>query len=103
MLTPLPILHIGRTGRGHAVTEFYREVQPLLPDAVLLDAEEAVALQPLLRPDSVELALIEPKAMEIDVHALHQGFVQGLRARKGADGCRRSRLLGVARRAAHGR
>lgn len=84
LLTSLPTLNIGRAGRGQAVIELYRKVRPLVPDVALLDAEEAVALQPLLRPDSIELALIEPGAMQIDVHALHQGYVQGLRARKGA-------------------
>jgi D-arginine dehydrogenase len=84
LLTPLPTLHIGRPGRGHAVTELYREVRPLEPDVALLDAGEAVALQPLLRPETVEVALIEPGTMEIDVHALHQLFVHGLRARGGA-------------------
>src|SRR5581483_5922456 len=45
--------------------------------------EEAVRLQPLLRPGTVERALLEPGAMEIDVHALHQFYVHGLRGRGG--------------------
>lgn len=84
LLTPLAMLYVAAPGRGHAVTDLYREVRPLAPDVVLLDAEEAVGLQPLLRPESVELALIEPGAMEIDVHALHQGYLRGLRARGAA-------------------
>jgi D-arginine dehydrogenase len=84
LLTPMAMLYIARPGRGHAVTELYRDVHPLAPGVVLLDADEAVALQPLLRPGSVELALIEPDAMEIDVHGLHQGFVHRLRARGAA-------------------
>jgi D-arginine dehydrogenase len=84
LLTPLAMLYIGRPGRGHAVIELYREVRALAPDVVLLDADEALALQPLLRPGSVEIAMIEPGAMEIDVHALHDGFVRGLRARGAA-------------------
>jgi D-arginine dehydrogenase len=84
LLAPLAMLYIARPGRGPAVTELYREVRALAPDVVLIDGEEAVALQPLLRPGSVELALIEPGAMEIDVHALHQGYVHGLRARGAA-------------------
>lgn len=81
LLSPLAMLYIGRPGCGHAITELYRDVRALTPDVLLLDADEAVALQPLLRPDTVEVALIEPDAMEIDVHAVHQGFVHGLRAR----------------------
>jgi D-arginine dehydrogenase len=81
LLSPLAMLYIGRPGRGPAVTELFLEVSRLAPEVVLLDADEAVARQPLLRPGSVELALIEPAAMEIDVHGLHQGYVHGLRAR----------------------
>lgn len=84
LLTPLPQLCIGRPGRGPVVTELYREVRELAPDVVLLDADEALASQPLLRPGSVELALLEPGAMEIDVHAVHQGYVHGLRGRDAA-------------------
>ena len=84
LLSPMPMLYIGRAGRGDVVAELYREVQPLVPEVALLDAAEAVALQPLLRPGSVDLALVEPNAMTIDVHALHQGYVQGLRARGSA-------------------
>ena len=40
-------------------------------------------MQPLLRPGAVERALLEPGAMEIDVHALHQFYVHGLRERGG--------------------
>jgi D-arginine dehydrogenase len=83
LLTPLPMLYIGRPGRGSAITALYQDVRALVTDVVLLDSEEVVALQPALRPDSIELALIEPGAMEIDVHALHQGFVHDHRSRGG--------------------
>jgi D-arginine dehydrogenase len=84
LLTPLPVLFVGRPGREDAVRDLYRELLPIVPEAELLDAEEIVALQPLLRPETVALAVLDPGAMEIDVHALHQGFVRGLRSRGGA-------------------
>jgi D-arginine dehydrogenase len=83
LLTPLPMLFVALPGRGAAITSVYQDVRPLVSDVVLLDAEEAVALQPALRPGGVELALMEPNAMEIDVHALHQGCLHTLRARGG--------------------
>jgi D-arginine dehydrogenase len=83
LLTPLAQLCIGGAGRGPAVTELYRQVRALAPDVLLLDADQALAIQPLLRPGSVELALLEPGAMQIDVHAVHQGYVKGLRGRGG--------------------
>ncbi len=83
VLTPLPMLHVGRPGRGHVVEELYSAVRVLVPDVELLDADQVVRAQPLLRPGVVELALLEPAAMEIDVHSLHQFYVHGLRERGG--------------------
>lgn len=84
LLRPLAMLYTARPGRGPAVEQLYREVRALAPDVALVDGVEAVTLQPLLRPGSVELALIEPGAMEIDVHALHEEYVRGLRSRHAA-------------------
>jgi D-arginine dehydrogenase len=83
-LSPLPLLHIGLPGRGSAIRQLYEDVHVLVPDAALLSPAEAAAMQPLLRPDAIELAFFEPGAMEIDVHALHQFYARGLRSRGGA-------------------
>jgi D-arginine dehydrogenase len=83
LLTPLPMLHIARHGHGADVRALYDDVSELVPDVELLDAAEAAAAQPLLRAEHVELAVLEPGAMEIDVHALHQLFLAGLRRRGG--------------------
>jgi D-arginine dehydrogenase len=83
VLTPLPMLHVGLAGRGQAVADLYRAVQVLVPEVELLDARQVVRTQPLLRPGVVEQALLEPGATEIDVHAVHQFYVHGLRERGG--------------------
>jgi D-arginine dehydrogenase len=83
LVAALPMLHIGGIGRGSAIRQLHREVSALVPDVVLIPADEVLALQPLLRPGHVELALLEPGALEIDVHALHQGFLRGLRGHGG--------------------
>jgi len=44
-----------------------------------LARSQAVARVPCLRPERVHGALAEPDAMDIDVHALHQGFLRGFR------------------------
>jgi D-arginine dehydrogenase len=83
LLAPLPMLHIARAGRGDAARTLHHEVTALVPDLELLGPEQVVQVQPLLRPGQVELAVLEPGAMEIDVDALHQVFVRGLRQRGG--------------------
>jgi D-arginine dehydrogenase len=42
---------------------------------------------PCFAPEQVAGGLLEPDAMDIDVHALHQGYLRGLRARGGTLAC----------------
>lgn len=48
-----------------------------------LDAPAALAMAPCLRPDELHGALYERDAQDIDVSALHQGFLRGFRAQGG--------------------
>lgn len=45
-----------------------------------LDAQQALARVPCLRGDDLAGAIAEADAMDLDVHALHQGFLRGARA-----------------------
>ncbi len=83
VLRPLPMLCVGGAGRGAAVEQRYEQVRTLAPNVELVDGESARKMQPLLRAGAVELAMLEPDATEIDVHALHQHYVHGLRERGG--------------------
>lgn len=47
-----------------------------------ISADEAAAMVPILRRDLVRWAALEPEVMDMDVHALHQGFLRGF-ARNG--------------------
>lgn len=53
-------------------------------DVIPVTAEHALALAPVLRPDAVGSAALEPGVMDIDVHALHQAYLRGFRERGGA-------------------
>ncbi len=44
-----------------------------------LDTTEACRRVPVLRREHVTAALLEPDACDLDVHAIHQGFLRGLR------------------------
>jgi len=48
-----------------------------------LEVREAIALCPILRADYVAAALIEPDSSDIDVSALHQGYLRLFRRRAG--------------------
>jgi D-arginine dehydrogenase len=82
-LSPLPLLFVAPEGRGHVLRELQAEVSVLVPEVRLVEPDEALELNPVLRPGYVELGMLEPGAMEIDVHAVHQGYTRGLRQREG--------------------
>jgi D-arginine dehydrogenase len=48
-----------------------------------LTSDEALAYCPVLRPEWFSRAMFKPGAMDIDVNALHQGFLRGIAARGG--------------------
>jgi D-arginine dehydrogenase len=72
-------LHIARADQMAALHAF-----AALPDVAattrLVDAAEARALSPLLRAGYAAAAVHEPQARDIDVNALHQGYLRQLRA-----------------------
>jgi D-arginine dehydrogenase len=53
------------------------------PNLRELTPREALALCPVLREDWLAYAFLEPDAMDMDVHAIHQGFLAGLRGKGG--------------------
>lgn len=83
LLSPRPLLQFARVGRGSTLRELHGEVLERVPQARLLSPDDAVEVYPMLRLEQVELGMLEPGAMEIDVHGLHQGYVRGLKRRGG--------------------
>ncbi|WP_033287680.1 NAD(P)/FAD-dependent oxidoreductase [Amycolatopsis jejuensis] len=83
LLRPMALLLTAVPGRAEVLQRMQAEIRIGSPDVRLVDDKEVRELNPLLRPGYAELALFEPDAMEIDVHAVHQGYVQGLRQRNG--------------------
>jgi D-arginine dehydrogenase len=82
-LSPLPLLWLAPEGRGDLLRAMHDEVSQLVRDVRLVQPDEAYEMHPLLRRGYLELGMLEPGAMEIDVHAVHAGYVRGLRQRKG--------------------
>ncbi len=84
LLTPRGALFIGRADQQATLQQHYDECHALVPSVALVDAMEASRLVPILRPDYAAGGMHEPDAMGIDVNALHQGYLRGLKARGGA-------------------
>ncbi|MGQ9365836.1 NAD(P)/FAD-dependent oxidoreductase [Azospirillum sp. A39] len=83
LLTPRGVLLVGRPDQTAALDAAFAEGRRLTPTVARLDAGEARARAPWLRPDYAAGAVAEPEAMDIDVHALHGGYLRGLKARGG--------------------
>ena len=97
LLTPIGAMFIGREDQRATVQEHYEACHALVPSVDLIDGEEARRLVPILRPGYAACAVWEPDAMGIDVNALHQGYLRGLKARGGTL-VTDAELTGLARR-----
>ena len=80
ILTPRGALIVAARPRVDALDALLAEIAPNAPSARRVDAAAALAMVPVLRPQAAHAAVYEPDALDIDVHALHQGFLRGIRA-----------------------
>ena len=83
LLTPRGVLLIGRADQTAALERDFTEGRRLTPTVERLDRQQALARAPFLREDYVAGAVWEPDAMDLDVHAIHTGYLRGLKARGG--------------------
>jgi D-arginine dehydrogenase len=77
LLAPRGMLHIARSDQLAALDA----ASPTPPSAHRLDRATVCDLVPILDPGYVASGLFEPDAMAIDVDALHQGYLRGVRRR----------------------
>lgn len=84
ILTPRGALHIGSSAQSAELDAKYEDMRKLVPSVKRLGAAETQALMPILKPEAVSGgALAEPDAMDIEVHALHNGLLRGMTAAGG--------------------
>jgi D-arginine dehydrogenase len=75
-------LHIARSDQLGKLSAFFA-LPDVAANARLVDANEAKKLCPLLRDGYAAAAILETDAADVDVHALHQGYLRQFRARGG--------------------
>ena len=80
-------LIVGSRDQAGALEEHWDVVRATAGNGQLLNAAEARARVPVLRAERIHAAVLEPEAADIDVHALHQGFLRGMRRRGGTLVC----------------
>jgi D-arginine dehydrogenase len=83
LLRPRGVMFVGRADQQAALDRFLAEVAGLRSNIRRIEVTEAYAHAPVLRPGYVAGAVLDPDAMDIEVHALHHGYLRGLKARGG--------------------
>lgn len=88
LLTPRGTLLVARADQRAALERVRAECAPLVDALQWWDGAQVCAAVPVFSAQQVAAALWEPGAMDIDVHALHHGYLRALRARGGELACR---------------
>ncbi len=97
LLHDLGLLFVARKDQRGAFDELMAACRELTDAIHEVGAEEACRKVPVLDPDYVDTAAFDPDSKEMDVNAIHQGFLRGLRARGGEIICN-AEALGIERR-----
>jgi D-arginine dehydrogenase len=83
LLSARPALYIARKDQLESLARFEDGVRRLTPSVERLSAARTLEIVPVLKETYVASSVIEPEATDVDVHALHQGYLKGLRQRGG--------------------
>jgi D-arginine dehydrogenase len=83
LLTPRGALIVGRADEQAAAQEAASEFAKLVPSVRWLEPAEALRRQPLLKPEACAGGAVFEEAEDMDVAAIHSGFLKGARAASG--------------------
>ncbi|CAN7307006.1 FAD-dependent oxidoreductase [Variovorax paradoxus] len=79
LLTPRGAMMVASTEHLAELESHWNVLRAMNTGATRLGSEEALAMVPALRPEQVAGAVYEPDAADMDVHAIHQGYLRGMR------------------------
>jgi D-arginine dehydrogenase len=87
LLTPRGALFVGTRGQDALLDKQWEVLRTVTPNDRRLSAQETHDMVPVLRLDQLVGAVYEPDAADIDVHAIHQGYLRGMRQAGGTLVC----------------
>lgn len=79
LLSPRGALMVASPGQEQALEEHWDVLRSITQHARRLDRDETCAMIPVLRPEQVAGSVYENDAFDMDVHAIHQGYLRGVR------------------------
>jgi len=83
ILTPRGVMHVAAAAQADLLEAAWRELSGRSRDVRRLGQDEMLAAVPCLRPEAAAFGLAEDGASDIDVHAMHQGYLRGFRQNGG--------------------
>lgn len=84
LLRPRGLMMIARESDRARFGRDVAAAMRFVPNLCLLAPSQALALCPALGREWVDHAFLEPDAMDMDVHAIHQGFLRGFKVKGGS-------------------
>ena len=87
LLPPRGVLYVAAPGQQAGLDALENELTPSCPGLQRLDGPATLARAPWLRADQLLGSLWDPQSTDIDVHALHQGYLRGFRRAGGQLRC----------------
>ena len=100
LLSPRGAMMVATPGQQAGLDEHWDVFRSVTPRAQKLDCAAVCAMVPVMRPEMVLGAVLEPDAADMDVHAIHQGYLRGLRQGGGKLVCD-APVTGLARLGGH--
>ncbi|GAB4404118.1 MAG: FAD-dependent catabolic D-arginine dehydrogenase DauA [Rhodoferax sp.] len=79
VLSPRGSLIVGGPGDEAVLDQTLHTLHASLPSVTRWSAQAVLSAVPVLRPERVVGGVFEPDAMDMDVHAIHHGFLRGAR------------------------
>ncbi|WP_024815127.1 FAD-binding oxidoreductase [Acidovorax sp. JHL-3] len=87
LLKPRGAMMVATAGQLDALNAHWKMLSALDPHAQFITGEDACAKVPILRANQVVAAVYEPDAYDMDVDAIHSGFLKGIRRAGGKVQC----------------
>ena len=80
LVTARGALIVGAAADHDALQTMRQDMQALVPNIEWWTQADILQRVPVLRPEGAMWGVYEPDAMDMDVHAIHQGFLRGAKA-----------------------
>ena len=77
LVTPRGSLLVGTVADKDALRQAWESMRALVPNIEWWTQDDILQRVPVLRSESAMYGVYEPDAMDMDVHAIHQGFLRG--------------------------